>query len=133
MYSEYPSYLTACVIDARSLVNNKFRLAACIIPRKGRSFIGFNDPGKTHPMCTFLSKGKTVVTGMHAEMAALAKAKSARTDLKNATIYVARTLRRDGSEALARPCPMCRAELRRHGIKKVVYTIAPFEYGVMML
>lgn len=48
----------------------------------------------------------------------------------HATVFVARTLQ-GGEWALSKPCGRCRARLRNAGVKKVYYTIAPGEYGVM--
>lgn len=46
------------------------------------------------------------------------------------TLYVARVKRKDGSLAMARPCPMCQNRIRGRGIKKVFYTINQNQYGV---
>lgn len=47
------------------------------------------------------------------------------------TVYVARTRREDGELAMAKPCIRCENALRHRGVKKVVYTIGPDEYGVI--
>jgi tRNA(Arg) A34 adenosine deaminase TadA len=68
-------------------------------------------------------------THTHAEMDAISQAR--RSDLKGATMYVARRLRLNGSLALARPCEICQKVLRDYGIRKAVYTISDTEYGVL--
>ena len=47
-------------------------------------------------------------------------------------VYVARSLR-DGTPAIAKPCPNCQNVLRHRGVKRVYYTIARKEYGVLDL
>jgi len=47
-------------------------------------------------------------------------------------VYVARTLR-DGTPALAKPCPGCMLFLLAKSVKRVTYTISPNEWGVIDL
>lgn len=47
-------------------------------------------------------------------------------------VAVARVLV-DGSWAMAKPCDNCRKCLERMGVKRVYYTIAPDEFGVIIL
>ena len=61
-----------------------------------------------------------------------AETRLARKLTPNSTVWVARISRKDGSWALARPCSGCELRLRRAGIKRVVYTIAPNEWGVIV-
>ena len=46
------------------------------------------------------------------------------------TIYVARVSRQDRSLKMARPCGMCRVQIKSKGIKKVYYTINDEQFGV---
>ncbi len=48
-----------------------------------------------------------------------------------ATIWIAR-VDRNGNWAMAKPCIKCETLIRNKGVKKVYYTIAPQEYGVMI-
>lgn len=57
----------------------------------------------------------------HAEISAL-RSLPRGTKLKNATIYVAR-IYADDTPAMSAPCDRCKAELKKFGIKKIVYTI----------
>lgn len=50
-----------------------------------------------------------------------------------ATVFVVRIRICDGKFAMAKPCPHCRRVLRSRGVKKVMYTIGPDEYGVLDL
>ena len=47
-------------------------------------------------------------------------------------VYVARTLK-NGTVAMAKPCVACQNALRHRGVKRVYYTIANKEFGVMDL
>lgn len=45
-----------------------------------------------------------------------------------ATLWVAR-ITSNGSLTMAKPCPKCQAKIRSYGVKKVIYSIAPGEFG----
>lgn len=60
-----------------------------------------------------------------------AETRLARKLTPESTVWVARVARRDGKWALARPCPGCERRLRAAGVLRVVYTIAPNEWGVI--
>jgi tRNA(Arg) A34 adenosine deaminase TadA len=51
----------------------------------------------------------------------------------NSIVWVARVGRGTKSWALARPCFQCQRRMKTTGVKKVIYTIAPDEWGVLML
>lgn len=57
---------------------------------------------------------------VHAEIAALRAWGG--TNLKNATIYVAR-LGRSGDPMMSKPCENCQKALKEAGVRKVIYTI----------
>lgn len=48
-------------------------------------------------------------------------------------VWVARVGRGSNSWALARPCEKCQRRMKTAGVRKVVYTIAPNEWGVIQL
>lgn len=56
---------------------------------------------------------------LHAEVATLRRC--SKTDLKNAVIYIAR-INRLGEERNSKPCPACLEEIRKAGIRKIVFT-----------
>lgn len=56
-------------------------------------------------------------SGCHAEMSALKGV----ADPRGSVIFVAR-VNRMGDDRLSKPCEICAAELKRLGIKKVIYT-----------
>lgn len=51
----------------------------------------------------------------------------------NSTVWVARVLRSTGEWSMSRPCSGCQMRMRSAGVKKVVYTIAPNEWGSIEL
>lgn len=51
----------------------------------------------------------------------------------NSVVWVARVGRARGDWALARPCEKCQNRMKTAGVKKVIYTIAPNEWGVLLL
>lgn len=57
----------------------------------------------------------------HAELAALVKIKYLDIDFSKVHVYVYRELR-DGSIAIAKPCPACMAAIKKMGIKHLHYT-----------
>jgi len=62
---------------------------------------------------------------IHAERRLVAKLNS------GSTVYVARIRRDDGSLAMAKPCKRCENAMRHRGVKKVIYSIGPNEYGTI--
>lgn len=51
----------------------------------------------------------------------------------DSVVWVARVSKQSGSWALSKPCKKCQASLRNKGVKRIVYTIGPNEWGVMDL
>jgi len=47
-----------------------------------------------------------------------------------ATVFVAR-IARDGTWALARPCPQCLNRLHHQRVRRVFFTTGPAEYGIL--
>lgn len=68
---------------------------------------------------------------VHAEVDALLKVAN-REDIKGATVYVVRVNRKH-ELAMSKPCHMCEAILREHGVKKAVFSVSEDEnaYGVV--
>lgn len=111
-----------------------FKLGAVVTDRK-RRVISFaqNQMSKTHPVqkrwSNRVSNGKQIY--LHAEIGALIKLRGNRQPY---AIYVARVFKDDdNTPALARPCPVCMAAIKAAGIKRVYYTIAENEIGVIKL
>lgn len=62
-----------------------------------------------------------------------AEARLARKLTPNSTVWVARVLRASTDWAMARPCQGCQNRMKSVGVHRVVYTIGPNEWGVMIL
>lgn len=109
----------------------------CAIIMRGASLIsvGYNQRSTNafveHYTDRVRGTGRGYSLSTHAEMDAVAKAR-AKTDLTGTKIYVAR-LRVDGLVGMARPCEICQEVLRSYGVKRAIYTINDFEFGVMNL
>lgn len=100
----------------------KQNIVAIIYDKKGRALsVGRNSYVKTHSVMARLAKevGLPEKQYIHAEVASLLKLKY--TD-KPYRIFVSRT-RKDGSYAIAKPCPICARALELAGIKKIEWTI----------
>lgn len=68
-----------------------------------------------------------VTPGAHAEARVVKKLTC------DSIVWVARIGRASTDWALARPCDTCRRRMKTAGVRKVVYTIAPSEWGVLQL
>ena len=99
----------------------RYRVGA-VIAKKRPISVGFNQV-KTHPLYS-----NNLATTIHAEMNALIHAQF--DDLVGATIYVYRE-DRCGNFALARPCSNCLRELKKKGLKKMVYTTNIYPFHTM--
>jgi len=91
----------------------KQKLGCVIVKRNKIVGIGFNKPYKTHP------KSNNQFKNIHAELDAMLGVSFR--DLLGATAYVARQ-HKDGTHALAKPCPCCMELLTNAGIKRVYWT-----------
>lgn len=94
------------------------RMACIIADKRGRPISMGVNKRKTHPTQMHYAKRAKFPSKvfLHAEIAALVKCRE-----KGHTLYVGRILK-DGSAALARPCPICLEAIKEAGIKEVVYT-----------
>lgn len=46
-------------------------------------------------------------------------------------VWIARVTRENGHWAMSRPCSNCEKRLRSVGVKRIVYTISPGEWGII--
>ncbi len=60
-----------------------------------------------------------------------AEARVVRKLTPDSMVWVARVLRSTGEWTTSRPCVGCQGRMRAVGVKKVVYTIAPDEWGTI--
>jgi len=95
-----------------------FKLGS-VIMRKGKILSsGCNQRFKTHPYCKY--NGADHNRNLHAELVSIFRIKN-KEILRGATLLVYRE-HKNGTLANSRPCPMCMNEIKRWGIKKVIYT-----------
>ena len=80
-----------------------------------------NNYGRSHPVQARFADvaGEPERIYLHAEIAALVKL---RKGMKPYKIFIQR-IRKDGTTALAAPCPVCVAALKHWGISNVEYTL----------
>ena len=98
----------------------KFNIVATCYDKRGRMIgYGVNSYTKTHPLMANLAKGtpKPDSHYLHAEVAALLHCGTK----KPHSIHVQR-YKKDGSPALAKPCPICMKAIKLWGVKHVTYT-----------
>ena len=100
----------------------------CVISYKGTVLAKGYNTDRTHTAQAkynkwrYKDKGNTYLPAKcHAEVATLNKIQYLDIDFSKAHIYVYRELR-DGTLAMARPCPACFAAIKAMGIKYVHYT-----------
>lgn len=110
----------------------------CAVIVKGGSIvsIGFNQ-SKTNSFVehyTSITRGpREYCVSTHAEMHAVIQARG-NTDLTGCKMYVARINYKHNATmncGISRPCPICQNVMNSYGIKKALYTIDDFNYGVM--
>ena len=103
-------------------------LHVALLVKGGRILsVGFNKRKKNkfidiharHPGCT-----------THAECAAILKVRK-KIDLTGCKIYVARLKKNDHTLGNSKPCEMCQEIIKKHGIKKVYYTVESNKFDIM--
>lgn len=120
------SYHNAALEMFKIIKDQKWRLVAILASKSSPISIASNDLVKTHPFThTFFEHRRR-----HAEFRCLKKAPSSRVD--GSTMFVWRFLR-NGSLAMAKPCPMCTEMMQEKGVKRVIYSIASGKFGEMRL
>lgn len=89
-----------------------------IVVKSGRIVsTGTNNPQKTHPRAGYPRR-------IHAEIQVLLGTD----DLKGATMYLVRVTN-GGKEALSKPCQNCLREIKKSGLKSVIFSLGKGEYG----
>ena len=100
------------------LSDNKFRHGA-VIRKNGKTIsVGINHTINDPSMLDDATAATNAA--VHAEVAALNACR--KTNLKGATIYVAR-ISKKGEPRMSKPCLRCQAALRERGVKKIFYTL----------
>ncbi len=108
---------------AISKLSNHNQKMGCVIVNKHKIISsGYNSETKCHRLQAELDMSyyKMESSGkIHAETSALLPLR--RTDLSKASIFIYRETK-DGTKALARPCPCCQKLIKQFGIKHIYYT-----------
>ena len=107
---------------------DRAHLGAILVKRKQLVW-ATNKMDKTHPESRGWENGVLIAKGIHAEQMVLIRGRKF-TD--GASIYVARITKNDDL-ATSRPCPSCRILIEEAGVKKVHYSIGPYEWGEWMV
>jgi len=100
-------------------MNQKFNVVCIIVDKKYHIIsIGTNSFTKSHTKQAYYASriGNKVKIYLHAEIDSLIRCQG-----EPYAMYIAR-VKKDGSPALAKPCPICQGAIRDAGIKKVYYT-----------
>jgi deoxycytidylate deaminase len=111
------------------------RLSAYLVYKNSVISVGFNK-NKTHPLQAQYSKNSEAIY-IHAEIDAILNAIKNFDDsfLKKCTLYICRVKKAQVGapfeRGLAKPCDGCFRAIKAYGIKKVVYSIDNFSYGVI--
>lgn len=106
---------------AKSNATDLARMGAVIVKNKRIIGSGKNSR-KSHPLQRLFSKSDLKIA-LHAEISAIVDAlrNHDEQELVGATIYVARVLK-NGSRAIAKPCPICERAIKAYGIEAVHWT-----------
>lgn len=107
-------------IASANLSSHNFRHGACVMLGKRIISLGFNQ-SKTSPFYHKKYFGRNIITKLHSEVYTILRAK---TDLKGASIFVARIVSSGTGVANSRPCATCWQVIRETGLKFVFYTTA---------
>lgn len=97
------------------------KMGAVIV--KNRRVIGSGQNSrKSHPLQRLFSKSDLKIA-LHAEISAIVDAlrNHDENELRGSTIFVARVLK-NGSRAIAKPCPVCERAIKAYGIEAAYWT-----------
>jgi len=122
MSARHERFLRLASAQARKSRHPRWQMGA-IVASAGRVLgAGANSP-KNDPAIEGIP---LTSCSIHAEVAALRGV-----DAEGSTIYVARVTR-SGRRGMARPCHRCEAVIRKAGVRRVVWTMDDFNYGVTL-
>ena len=103
---------------------SKMKVGAVLLSSKGKVLTtAVNQERKSHPIQARIARsvGHPRIVFLHAEVAALLKLRHRQAA---STVIVARLGGVGASELrMSRPCPVCEAYLRQHGVKDVYYSV----------
>lgn len=108
------------LLAGRLVGRGQHNLVAFVLDKRGRVIsYGFNEYTKTSPVqAKYAAKvGKSCKIYLHAEIAALVKAKG-----KGDSLFIAR-FGKNGGRMNAAPCDICSLAIQKTGIKYVTFTV----------
>lgn len=125
----FPKYFKHCfqVLRTRDRGYLEYSLCAAIVSGGRILSTGVNKQ-KKHGIVEAYKNNEWC--NMHAEIDAILQVRR-KIDLTGSKMYVAR-MTMDGVICNAKPCDMCLEVIRNYGIKRVLYTIDPTSWGVLV-
>lgn len=127
------------LVSAAKRVNtscNKLTAHLVAVIVKGGSIISWSSNLPKMNAYTAIMTDNPDCFSIHAEVAAIFKARQ-KTDLRGCKMFVARITKDNkltktqGQIALAMPCKTCMRAIVNYGIKRVIYTIGPNQFGTL--
>ena len=103
------------------MTKKRFNIVATVYDKRGRKLTeGTNSYTKTHTLQAkfAVQVGLDDKIYLHSEVAAVSKLKKHHKPYK----IVVERYREDGTQAMAKPCPICMEAIKAHSIKYVEYT-----------
>jgi len=116
---KYLSFLSSVAIE--NTTSARCKMSAMLVHKGVPVALGKNQL-KSHPLQAKFSMNEHSIF-LHAEIDAIAKALKQlnHKELSECTLYVCRVLK-DGTRAIAKPCPGCQRAIKHFGIKYVAWT-----------
>lgn len=131
----FPPHLVSAVKRVKTTCDKlTAHLVAVIV--KGGSIISWSSNLPKMNAYTAIMTDNPDCFSIHAEVAAIFRARQ-KTDLRGCKMFVARITKDNkitqspGKIALAMPCKTCARAIANYGIKRVIYTIGPNEFGTL--
>lgn len=103
------------------MTKKRFSIVATVYDKRGRVLTtGENSYEKTHPLQAkfAVQVGLDDKIYLHSEVAAVSKLKEHHKPYK----IVVERYKEDGTQAMAKPCPICMEAIKAHGIKVIEWT-----------
>ena len=103
------------------MTKNRFSIKATVYDKRGRVLTtGENSYDKTHPLQAkfAVQVGLDDKIYLHSEVSAVSKLKEHHKPYR----IVVERYKEDGTQAMAKPCPICMEAIKAHGIKVIEWT-----------
>lgn len=133
--NDFPPHLVSAVKRVTTTCDKlTAHLVAVIV--KGGSIISWSSNVPKMNAYTSIMTDNPDCFSIHAEVGAIFRARQ-KTDLRGCKMFVARITKDNkitqsrGQIALAMPCKTCMRAITNYGIKRVIYTIGPNQFGTL--